>query len=156
MSCRSRAGSPGKFALGMMVTGPFTNTFAEKEVPAWPAKEGEEEPAGEPEEEELTPAPGTLIVMGCAKVFSDALMGNPPNLNLFANMVDGLALGDDLIQIRAKRQSGRQIKRLTDAQKVGWRFAVLVLVPLCWIGLAFARFFLRRKEKQFYLLARDR
>jgi len=84
------------------------------------------------------------------------LISNPPNLNLFANMVDGLALGEDLIQIRAKLQSGRQIKRLTDAQKVGWRFAVVVAVPLCWTGFALARFFLRRKEKQFYQLARDR
>ncbi len=153
-----RAGSPGKFALGMMVSGQFTNTFAEKEVPAWPAKEGEEgdTPAEEPEKEELTPAPGSLILMGCAKAFSDSLIGNSANLNLFANMVDGLALGDDLIQIRAKLQSGRQIKRLTDAQKVGWRFAVLVLVPLCWMGFALARFFLRHKEKQFYRLARDR
>ncbi len=153
------AGSPGKFALGMMVTGPFSNTFAEKGIPPWPAapaKEGEEKTAEEPEEEALTPAPGTLIVMGCAKAFSDTLIGNPSNLNLFANMVDGLALGEDLIQIRAKLQSGRQIKRLTDAQKVGWRFAVVVLVPLCWTGLAFARFFLRRKEKQFYQSARER
>jgi len=207
------AGSPGKFALGMMVTGPFPDTFAGKDVPPWPAKKGEEKPAveaakeptveaakeptveaakepteeaakepteegtkepaeegtkepaeegsKEPTEEAatdeaLTPAPGRLILIGCAKVFSDILINNPPNLNLFANMVDGLALGEDLIQIRAKMQSGRQINRLTDAQKVGWRFAVVAVVPLCWTGFALARFFLRRKEKQFYQLARER
>jgi len=94
-------------------------------------------------------------VIGCSKVFSDILIGNQANLNLFANIVDGLALGEDLIQIRAKSQSGRQIKRLNDAQKVGWRFAVVVLVPLIWAGFASARFFLRRKEKQFYLMARS-
>ncbi len=155
-----RTGSPGKFALGMMVSGSFTNTFVEKGMPAWPAKKTQEEgdeadeegdkAAEEPKKEELTPAPGRLIVMGCAKAFSDALINNRPNLNLFANMVDGLALGEDLIQIRAKRQSGRQIKRLTDARKLGWRFAVVVAVPLCWTGFALARLFLRRKEKQFY------
>jgi len=154
------AGSPGKFGLGMMVRGKFSNTFAESGVPAWPS-EGEEESkdegavaSEEPEKEELTAAPGTLVVIGCAKTFSDSLISNRANLNLFANLIDGLALGEDLVQIRTKTQTGRQIKRLTDVQKMGWRLVVVVLVPALWIALASAWLFLRRKERHFYLLAR--
>jgi ABC-2 type transport system permease protein len=151
------AGSPGKLVLGMMVKGTFSNTFAESDIPVWPSRKeaGEEAPAADaPQEKAWVPAPGTLVVIGSSKVFSDSLISNRANLNLFANLIDGLALGEDLIQIRAKTQGSRQIKRLTDAQKVAWRLAGIALVPVFWAGFAFARLFLRRKERQFYLQAR--
>ncbi|MGE5279177.1 MAG: Gldg family protein [Deltaproteobacteria bacterium] len=154
------AGSPGKFALGIMMQGQFADAFADGPVPAWPQEKEKEGPAAAQEQKtqepkgELVPRPGKLILIGCAKAFSDPIISNRANLNLFANIVDGLALGDDIIQIRAKTQSGRQIKRLTDAQKALWRFAAVGLVPAFWAVFACVRFFFRRKEKQFYILAR--
>jgi hypothetical protein len=89
-------------------------------------------------------------------MFSDDLIVNPPNLGMFANIIDALTLGDDVVQIRAKTMANRDIKKLNDAQRVGLRFFVVVLVPVLWAVFSFARLFLRRKEKQFYLMARGR
>ena len=155
-----RAGSPGKFPLGVIVQGQFTNAFSGSGVPAWPNAEKTQDqsstqvPPAKPEEK-LEPKPGKLVVLGCAKMFSDDLIVNTANLNVFANLVDSLALGDDVIQIRSKSQMNRDIKKLSDGQKVGLRFMAVVLVPALWIGFASLRLFLRRKEKQFYLMARS-
>lgn len=162
-----KAGSPGKFPLGVVVEGLFKDAFAGQEIPAWPPQEGEATPASpvaqaktkEPAKPASEPAApvakaGKLIVLGCSKIFTDELIVNGPILGLFANMVDGLVLGDDVVQIRAKTQTNRDLKKLSDAQKLGLRFMTIVLVPALWVIFAFLRLFLRRKEKQFYLVAR--
>ena len=86
---------------------------------------------------------------------TDQLLATPGNLSFFANIVDGLTLGDDIIQIRSKTPVSRDIKRLTDSQKLTYRFLTIFLVPLLLIAWAVLRLFLRKKEKQFYLMARS-
>jgi ABC-2 type transport system permease protein len=147
-----RAGSAGKFPLGVMLEGAFSNNYPDG-APAWPAKDG----AATPEEktkEEWKPEPGKLIMIGCSQMFIDDLIVNPSNLGLFGNIVDSLTLGDDVVQIRAKTLARRDIKKSSDAERVGWRFFAIALVPALWAAYSFARLFLRRKEKQFYLSAR--
>ncbi|QAT17788.1 gliding motility-associated ABC transporter substrate-binding protein GldG [Candidatus Velamenicoccus archaeovorus] len=158
-----KADTGGKFVLGMILQGQFTNTFADQGVPPWPSKIDVSSNASQAEavppqkaEEKLEPRPGKLVVVGCSKMFSDSLIGNPANLSLFANLVDSLALGEDVVQIRSKTEVSRDIKKLSDAQKLGLRFMAVVLVPILWIGFASLRLFLRRKEKQFYLMAHSR
>lgn len=162
-----KTGSAGRFPLGVVMEGQFADAFAGKDVPAWPAKEGDVAvtPAAKEKEQKADekdaslvakPAtPGKLIVLGCSKIFTDELVTNGPILSLFANIIDGLALGDDVVQIRAKTQTNRGLKKLSDAQKLGLRFMTIVLVPVLWIVFATLRLFLRRKEKQFYLVARS-
>jgi hypothetical protein len=140
-----KAGSPGRFALGVLLQGEFSDTFKGAKVPDWP--DSPEKALG------LTtkPKPGKLIVVGCAKMFSDQLITSPGNLGLFANIVDSFTLGDDLIQIRSKTLANRSIKKLTDSQKVWFRFIAVGLFPFAWIIYAYLRLLMRRKEKKLYL-----
>lgn len=153
------AGSSGKFPLGVIIQGQFPDTFAGQAVPEWPNKETAQAqspaPAAAPAvEAKLEPKPGKLVVLGCSKMFSDDLISNPANLALFASLVDSLALGDDVIRIRSKSQVSRDLNKISDSQKVSLRFMTVLLVPLLWAGFVSFRLFLRRKEKQFYLMAR--
>jgi ABC-type uncharacterized transport system involved in gliding motility auxiliary subunit len=149
-----RSGGSGKYPLGVELTGSFPNNYPDG-APDWPAKEGVAA-SDKKAKEELKAKPGKLILIGCAQMFSDDLMVNPPNLGLFANIIDALTLGDDVVQIRAKTLANRDIKKLNDAERVGLRFFAIILVPALWAGFSFVRLYLRRKEKQFYLIARGR
>jgi len=132
-----------------MLQGQFSNTFAGANIPDWPDAAGENKT-----EVKLEPKPGKLILIGCAKMFSDQLISGPGNLSLFANIVDSSTLGDDLIQIRSKAFVSRDIKKLTDSQKIWYRFIAVAGIPLIWAIFAYARIMLRKKEKAFYLAAR--
>jgi len=153
-----KTGSEGKFPLGVMLEGQFTDAFAQSGPPAWPAKEGEVSgaPAAVPSKESglLNPKPGKLIIIGCSKMFTDQSLASGGNLTLFANIIDGLTLGNDLIEIRSKTPVSRDIRRASDAQKIIYRFLAIFLMPLLLIIYSSLRIFLRGKEKQFYLLAR--
>ncbi|MEK7849742.1 MAG: Gldg family protein [Candidatus Omnitrophota bacterium] len=153
-----KTGSEGKFTLGVMLEGQFTDAFAQSGPPAWPAKEGEGSaaPGAAPFKELglLNPRPGKLIIIGCSKMFTDQVLSSGGNLTLFANIIDGLTLGNDLIEIRSKTPVSRDIKRASDAQKIIYRFLAIFLMPLLLIVYSSLRIFLRGKEKQFYLLAR--
>lgn len=97
--------------------------------------------------------PGRLLVIGCSKTFSEDLIQNAPNLNLFANIIDGLAMGDDLVRIRSKMQIVRDIRKLSNADKLKYKFFTIALVPGLLFAWALTRLFLRRKEKEIYLAA---
>jgi ABC-type uncharacterized transport system involved in gliding motility auxiliary subunit len=97
--------------------------------------------------------PGRLVVVGCSTAFNEDLIQNPGNINLFANIVDGFSLTEDLVQIRSKSGVVRDIRRLTNTEKIWYKFFTVFLVPLILVGFAGARLFLRRKEKEFYLAA---
>lgn len=149
-----------KRPLSVMLQGQFTNTFG-AEPPAWKtedaaasttpaAAENKEE---KPSEKKDNPKPGRLIVVGCFKTFTEDLIQNAGNLNLFANLVDGLALGEDLVQIRVKAGMVRDIRKLSSAEKLWYKFFIVLLVPIVLFLVAAARHFIRRKEKEFYLAA---
>jgi len=131
-----KTGSAGRFPLGIILQGEFSDTFKTEPI--------------------VNPKPGKLVVIGSSKMFSDQLINSGSgNLGLFANIVDSFSLGDDLIQIRSKSLLDRNIKKLTDAQKVGYRFIAVAAIPIAWAIYAYFRLLLRRKEKQFYLAARN-
>ena len=114
-----KAGSPGKFPLAMMLEGQFSDTFAKDGVPEWPSTTAT--PQAAPAKKEmafLNQKPGKLVLIGCSKMFSDKLIVVPGNLMLFSNIIDGLTLGDDVVRIRSKASVSRDMKRLSDAQKI--------------------------------------
>ncbi len=136
----------GPFPLSILMSGKFANIFG-KSAPAW--KEGEAATEASWGEQK----PGKLLVIGCSSVFNEDLIQNPGNINLFANIVDGLTLGDDLIKVRSKQPVSRDIRRLSSAEKTAYRFFTVLLVPILIAAAALIRSLLRKKEKEFYLQA---
>ncbi len=95
--------------------------------------------------------PGRLLVIGCSRAFSEELIQTPGNLNLFANIVDGLVLGEEMLLIRTKAAGPSEIRPLSNAEKLGYRFFTVLLIPGLLLGASLIRHFVRRKEKEFYL-----
>ena len=147
----------GAYPLAVMAEGQFPDVFADKPLPPWQ----ETPPTGAPEEKK-DPAspqplagakPGKLVVVGCVKMFEDALLQENGSLPFLTNAADVMTLGGDLINIRNHRLTENRIKPLSVREKLGWRFMVVFLVPA---GIAFfgmIRLFWRRKEKALYLEA---
>jgi len=63
-------------------------------------------------------------------MFNDDLISFPGNLNLFGNIIDGLCLGSDIIALRSKAYTSREIKKVADNQKVFYRVFTVFFVPL--------------------------
>ncbi|NIS61912.1 MAG: hypothetical protein GTO13_14805 [Proteobacteria bacterium] len=78
------------------------------------------------------------------------------SLDLFLNAVDALALGEELIHIRAKKPVDRTIDRPSAAMRNFWKFInvgmVNVLIALVGVGGAFVR----RRRREIYTMQFDR
>ena len=147
----------GPYPLALMLEGTFPDVFADKPVPEW-----EETPASGPldlkKETPQIPAgtagkPGTLVVVGCVKMFEESLLAQNGSLPFLTNATDVLTLGGELINIRNHRLADNRIKPLSASTKLKWRFMVVLLVPLGIALFGVARILWRRKEKAMYLEA---
>jgi len=148
----------GKQPLMVMLAGQFPDAFKGKKRPDWPPPKPDPmnpRPPSDDEEEEpekpLQPKPGKLIVAGCAEMFNSNLIQNPGNWLLASNIVDALALGGELINIRSKQFTNRSIKETTAGQKVFYRFLAVGVVPALFIGIGVIRYVLIKKGKERYL-----
>jgi ABC-2 type transport system permease protein len=151
----------GPQPLAVMIEGEFPDSFQGRSVPDWSADlaAAQDTTAGEtpPSPEEvaaevtpLTPTPTSLVVIGCAKMFSDDIIQAGQNSLLLLNAVDDLAHGEDLISIRAKMLTQRAIRPVTDGEKLFWRILVTALVPAILAIYGLFRFSMRRKEARQY------
>ena len=141
----------GAFPLAVMLEGDFSDTF--QSIPQWPNQDTQTPAQNQETAPALTPKPGKLIITGCSKMFTDQLMSGAGNLNLFANIVDGLTLGTDIIQIRSNTLTSRELNKLTNPQKAWYKFIAVFLVPILLVLYGSLRLFIRGKEKQLYLAA---
>lgn len=81
-------------------------------------------------------------------VTENFLQGNPDNLNFFLNSVDGLSLGEDLINIRAKGASSRPITQdLSDNTKALIRYGNIFGITIIVLAFGLSRYYLRRRSK---------
>ena len=125
-----------RFPLAVLVRGrldedgkrrPFPDVYAGKERPAWPEKPRDPRmPPPRDDEEEgppgpVEPAPGTLILVGCAEMFTKEFISSPGHMDFLTNCVEALTFGDDLIQIRAKKPTPRTIAKPSDFSRAFWK-----------------------------------
>lgn len=150
-------GGQKSYPLALQLEGQFPDPYQGKDVPPWPEAPPPPGQPPEPKEEKptekapaLTREPGKLIVVGCSRMFADNAIGALDNGLFFQNMVDGLALSEDLIGIRTKSQPVRYIATLTPGQKLVLRFLALGLAPLLMTMLGVARFLLRKRRREHY------
>ncbi len=140
----------GPQPLGLEVTGQFPNAYANMPPPAWPASGDTAKTATPTEVENITEAPGKLILYGCSEMFSDQIIGAAGNSLLMLNSVDALVLGDDLINVRTKLMTQRYISETSAAAKMFWRFFVIILIPAILIAIGVIRYMMRRKRREIY------
>lgn len=130
--------------LAVLVEGAFPDTWAGRAVPAWPGS-GE---SGVPTP--VTPKPGRLLLVGCAKMFDDNVLGAMQNGLLLMNGVDYLAGSQALLSIRAKALTERVIKPIDAQAKMFWRLFTVLVVPVLIAAFGIIRGGMRRKEAARY------
>ena len=152
-----------EYPLMAMVTGQFPDVYKDKPVPAWAPAPPMPGMPPEPEQPELetpapvTPAPGKLIVVGCAQMFRDEMLrSGGSNLDLFMNSVDALTLTDDLVHIRGKKPIQRYITMPNESDRTWWRIANygLVNAVIAFIGIGVT--LVRRRSRNVYTMSQMR
>jgi hypothetical protein len=150
------AGGGQQYPLALLVRGQFPDTFAEKPRPAWPApapqQPGMPPPPAPPEEApaaEPKPAPGQLLVVGDAQMFHRNFLSGG-NLDFFLNSVDALTLGEDIVDVRGKKQINRAISRPSAPVRQSWKFVNLGLVPLLIAAVGIGHAVARRRSRAAY------
>jgi ABC-type transport system involved in multi-copper enzyme maturation permease subunit/ABC-type uncharacterized transport system involved in gliding motility auxiliary subunit len=150
------AGGGQQYPLALLVRGQFPDTFAGKPRPAWPApapqQPGMPPPPAPPEEApaaEPKPAPGQLLVVGNAQMFHRNFLSGG-NLDFFLNSVDALTLGEDIVNVRGKKQINRAISRPSAPVRQSWKFVNLGLVPLLIAAVGIGHAVARRRSRAAY------
>jgi len=146
----------GAQPLAVLVEGVFPDTFEGEDVPAWPETgnpaSADEDPLVQGPD---TPAPvdsepGSLFLIGNAKMFDDNLLAAGQNALLLLNAVDFLAGSRELLDIRSKTLTQRMIKPVEAKEKMIWRILVVLLVPIIIAVFGILRAGMRRKEATRY------
>ncbi|KJR43084.1 gliding motility protein GldG [Candidatus Magnetoovum chiemensis] len=121
-----------KYPVSVMLTGQFPNFFQDKVRPQWTfdPQQGEDQPTEENSDKPFTDykkAPSKLIVIGGSQMFRKELL-KQSNLDFFMNSIDALSLGEDLINIRAKKIINRTVPSPSNAVKTMWKFINYFLI----------------------------
>lgn len=155
-SLQPPAGGGQQYPLSVLMRGQFPDTFAGKARPAWPPpppqQPGMPPPPAPAEEEpvaELQAAPGQLLVVGNAQMFHRNFLSGG-NLDFFLNSVDALTLGEDIVDVRGKKQINRAISRPSAPVRQFWKFVNLGLVPLVIAAVGIGHAVTRRRSRAAY------
>jgi len=143
--------------LAVLVRGQFPDAYAGKERPAWPAPASAPGMPPTPQQDEApatapTPAPGKLLVVGNAQMLHRNFLSGG-NLDFFLNSVDALTLGDDIINVRSKKQINRTISKPSTSARQFWKFVNLGLVNILIAALGIGSALLRKRARAAYTAA---
>jgi ABC-type transport system involved in multi-copper enzyme maturation permease subunit len=149
-----------RMPLAVLVTGQFPDVYAGKERPEWPEPPpqrgmpppppGDDKPEGPARP--VKPAPGKLILVGCAKMFNKSGLSRG-NLDFFRNSIDALTLGEELIHIRSKKRIPRTIGTLSGFSRAFWKSMTLGLVSVLVIAAGVLRTVVVRRSRERYRAA---
>ncbi|HOJ33610.1 MAG TPA: Gldg family protein [Candidatus Hydrogenedentes bacterium] len=149
-----------QYPLMVMVTGQFPDAYKDKPRPAWPPVQPRPgmPPIPDDDKEEapatpVTPAPGKLILIGCAQAFTDNLLRSVDNKDLLLNSIDAAALGDELVNIRGKKPVNRAIERPDTGTRFFWKAVNYVGINALVAAVGVAVAILRRRSRIRYELA---
>jgi len=156
-----------EFVVAALLEGEFPSAFSAGDpLPAWesdPAKSGEGEEEDTPSVEvipEANPSPGRVILLGSADIGKYASLflyrDATSNLPFLLGCVEALALGQDLLKIRAKKQIPRPLVVTTASQRWWTSYGNILVIPLCILFLALFRNSLRRAASRRYEIRYER
>ncbi len=158
VSLQTPASGLQQYPLAVLVRGQFPDVEAGKKRPPWPQAP---QPPGmppappsaeEPPAEAPKPAPGKLLVVGNAQMFHRNFLAGG-NLDFFLNSVDALTLGDDIVNVRSKKQINRTISKPSAAVRQFWKFVNLGLVNLLIATIGVGSAVVRRRSRAAYTAA---
>lgn len=135
-----------------MLRGDVANPYTSGSIPPWSAAKDSVPPAPQPVDS-FEAKTSNVVVVGCAQMFTDNLLGVAGNAMFLLNAVDAVTLGNDLIEIRSKAITQRAIGPVSPQKKLAMRVFATVLVPVVVAGYGISRMLRRRREEAAYLAA---
>lgn len=96
----------------------------------------------------IAEAEGRVMVLSDSDLVTNQSLqgGDEAGLTLFLNMVDSLALGDDLVGIRAKALSGAKLGQLDDTKRSLMKVLGIALMPVVLSVYGVVRLWMRRRS----------
>jgi ABC-type uncharacterized transport system involved in gliding motility auxiliary subunit len=146
----------GPQPLAVLVEGVFPDTFEGRDPPEWPSAAPDTaatDPLADgpdPSAAPVDPQPGSLFLIGSAKMFDDNIIAASQNALLLLNAVDYLAGSHELLEIRAKSLTQRVIRPVEANEKLMWRIFVVLLVPAALAVFGIVRAGIRRRDAAAY------
>ena len=142
------------YPLMVLVKGQFPD--AKEKMPEWPQEPQRNPnqftpPAPDTKVREAKPAEGKLLVVGCAKMFSQTFLTH--SLDLFRNGVDVLTTGGQLSSIRSKKIAARAISKISDSDKTFWKVLNYFIIPLLIVIIGILRLQVRRITRDQYTMS---
>ena len=141
--------------LAVLVKGQFQDAFPGKERPAWPFKmedmmrNGRPTPApADPPATALRPAPGQLILTGCAQTWHQRFLGAGGAVSLLLNSLDALTLDEDILLVRSKQPTDRRFDTQSANAVRFWSALPLAIVPIVIIGIGLSVGVLRLRRRE--------
>jgi len=141
------------YPLAIALTGNFKSYFEGKPVPPKPDA-GTPPPEGAPpqpaEAPALTESPETqILVVGSSQFVTNTFLRMfPENMLFLQNAVDWMTIGTDLIAIRSRGATERQVKQLSDGAKTAVKTALTWGLPVLIVALGFIRGAVRRRARE--------
>ena len=139
----------GPQPLAVLVEGTFPDTWAGR-AGRRPGRPPARAAAADHRRRRRRRSRAQLLLVGCAKMFDDNMLGAMQNGLLLLNGVDYLAGSQALLTIRAKSLTERVIKPVDAQAKVFWRLFTVLLVPVLIAAYGIVRAGMRRKEAARY------
>jgi gliding-associated putative ABC transporter substrate-binding component GldG len=148
ISATSQAtGEAGTHDFALMLEGVFPSAYKDTQAPVAPASTTTDATvASEPAAEKLTASGSTrMVVIGCSRIIEDDTLRYGGGL-LFSNLVDWLALNDDLISVRIKGSSIARIKEMSEGHKNFIKAVTIVAMPLVVVVLGVVNWQLSKRR----------
>ena len=150
----STAGDQGPFDVAYLLEGEIPTAFPDgpPEPPQTP--EGEDAITTEPEFDsgaqlQMSNGDGRLILISSGSILSDNFLGRfGENVEFLQNTADMLLLGNELLEIRSTPVTARPLKQLSDAQKSGIRWALVLGVPALLVLFGLLLWFLKGRRRR--------
>jgi gliding-associated putative ABC transporter substrate-binding component GldG len=143
------------YTVAAALTGTFNSYFADKEVPPFPPDTTAAAVPPPVDEPKLNQSPETqIIVIGTSNlVHNNFLSQFPANMTLMLNVIDWVALGNELIAIRSREVSDRPLnpeilKDEAEDKRNAVKFAGIFGMPILLTVFGMMRWLARRREKQ--------
>lgn len=134
----------GPYVLGIALDGIFKSYYQDKEVPR-----GDTTAAPPASSSVISESPTTrIVVVGDGHIAEDAYQSDPSNMTFLLNMVDWLALDEDLMRIRTREVTSRPLVDVSEGVKTTVKYANIFAPPALVILIGLFRWQLHRRRKK--------
>jgi hypothetical protein len=151
------------YPMGVLVEGQFADAFPGPDRPKWPTRPPSFPGAPPPPPRDpgtevappATPAPGKLVLLGCAELFNNFALRDKPHRDLLLGSLEALTVEEDLLGVRTKRPVARTFTVESAVERTVWKVLILAGMNTVVAVAGILRAILVRAARENYRAERD-